>query len=240
MGKANLLKQALGDIAADRALDVATGRGASIRVLKRYLKNYIDIVGVDNYEKAIKAAKPYGKENTWFLQMNAEYLGFREQSFDLVNVSKSLHHFANAPQVLKEMKRVLKHGGRFVISETHRDGQTEAQLTTIYLHHWIARVDSALGLVHNRTLSRQEIVDLVEALELSNLVFYDRNKADSDPMRATTIRRYERYYIGPYLQRAEKTANCEALRQQGEELLRRLYNVGIQSAEPLLVIVGEK
>ena len=66
-------------------------------------------------------------------------------------------------------------------------GQTEAELTSIYLHHWVAEVDSALGRLHDSTLARQEFVDYVASLGLSQVEFYDYTDRDSDPMERARI-----------------------------------------------------
>ena len=234
-----IFRQALGGIAGGRVLDVATGRGDFIGVLKRRLKSYTEIVGIDNYEKAIEAAwNCFDGGNTQITQMDAEYLGFKGQCFDTVSVSKSLHHLANLPQVLREIRRVLRPGGHLVVCDMVRDAQTEAQRTDVYIHHWAADVDTLLGFSHNRTFARQELVNLVEGLGLANIMTYDRINTDSDPMDAEAIRGKEEI-IDRYLQRAQELPNYGVLKRRGEDLRRRLREVGIQS-EPVLVVVGER
>ncbi|NOR83250.1 MAG: methyltransferase domain-containing protein, partial [Ardenticatenales bacterium] len=165
-------------------------------------------------------------------------MGLEDESFDTVSISASLHHLANIPLVLAEMKRVLRLGGRFIIAEMHRDGQTEAQLTVVYLHHWVAEVDSALGRVHNSTLTRQEFVDYVESVGLCNVEFRDSSDTDSDPMDETGIEQLEGL-IDRNIQRAEEVSSYRELKRRGEELRQRLHEVGAQS-EPVLIVIGEK
>jgi hypothetical protein len=120
----------------------------------------------------------------------------------------------------------------------HRDGHTEAQLTAIYLHHWAAEVDSALGVRHNRTLTRQQVVEYVEGLGLYNVTLHDWAETNSDPLDEAIIQRLEGLIDG-LIRRAKGVSNYEALRRQGEELRRRLYAVG-STREPVIVVVGEK
>jgi ubiquinone/menaquinone biosynthesis C-methylase UbiE len=75
--------------------------------------------------------------------MDAERLCFEDDSFDTVAISASLRHLSHIQRVLDEMVRVLKPGGHFIAAEMHRDGQTEAELTSVYLHQWVAQVDTA-------------------------------------------------------------------------------------------------
>lgn len=237
----NVLKQALGHITGGMVLDVATGRGGSIGVLQRNIKSHSVVVGIDNSEANIKQAqKSHGNEDVLFIRMNAEDLALIDHCFDTVCIFNSLHHLVNIRQVLDEMKRVLKPGGKFVISETHRDGETESQLTTVYIHHWIAQIDTALGFVHNKTFTRRKIIDYASGLGLSDLVIHNRVIKDKDPFNEKTIRRYEKYLIEKYLQRAKEALDSQRLVEQGAELRKRLHAVGTQTQEPLVIIVGEK
>jgi ubiquinone/menaquinone biosynthesis C-methylase UbiE len=236
---ADLFKQALGDISGGRVLDVATGEGGFVGLLAKELRHYTAIVGIDLSQSAVETAqRSFEQANIRFVQMDAECLAFRNESFDTVNISASLHHLANVPRVLGEMKRVLKRGGNLILSEMHRDGQGEPQRTAVYIHHWAAEVDTALGTSHNKTFARQQIVDWVEALGWCDIVCYDFGDVNSDPMDKAFIRQVERY-MERFIRRGEGLSSHKALQQRGEELRRRLYHVGVQR-EPVLIIVGTK
>ena len=235
----NIIERAISSVAGGRVLDVATQEGHFVQMLMKNLSSYTQIVGIDVNEQAIKTAQDtLGQDKIQFLVMNAERLGFEDESFDTVSISASFHHLSNIRQVLDEMDRVLKPEGNWIISEMHRDGQTEAELSSIYLHHWVAEVDSALGRLHNRTLARQEFMDYVASLGLSQVEFYDYTDRDSDPMERTRIEQLESL-IARVVQRAEKANTYNELRKRGEELRQRLHEVGAQS-EPVLVVIGKK
>jgi SAM-dependent methyltransferase len=235
----DVFRRALGSISGGRVLDVATQEGGFVTILMENLGSYTEITGIDCDEDAIQAARStFEQENIHFIPMDAEYLDFEDQSFDTVNVSASLHHLANVPRVLAEMRRVLRPGGHFVVSEMHRDAQTEAQLTIVQLHHWAAEIDTALGIPHNRTLARREIVDFVASLDLDKVVYYDFDGADSDPADDETIKRIKNV-IDERIQRTERLPDHEAFKRRGEEIKRRLHEVGVQW-EPVVVIVGMK
>jgi SAM-dependent methyltransferase len=234
----SILKQALGGITGGKVLDVATGEGEFIKTLTRNLKNYVEIIGIDTLEYTKAAGSIFYTENVRFMQMDAERLGFCDEGFDTVSISSSLHHLENIPQCLEEMKRVLKSGGHLIIRETHRDIQAEPQLTDMYIHHWVAEIDSALGYTHNRTFTRQELVDFVKGLGLCNVVFYDISNTDLDPMDEAAIKANVEG-IDRYIQHAAGLPACKTLRQRGEELRQRHHEVGVQW-EPELIVVGEK
>jgi hypothetical protein len=136
------------------------------------------------------------------------------------------------------MMRVLKPNGRFIMAEMHSDGQTAAQLTTVYLHHWIADVDSALGMLHNHTLARQELVDYMENLGLSEITSYEFYDAESDAMEKEVLAGLEEL-IDTTTRRAQGTSFYLELKERGEALRQRLHEVGAQM-EPRLVAVGKK
>ncbi len=177
---ARRIAQKLGAISAGRVLDVATARGGFIDTLIKTLKAYDSFVGIDYYpshesKKDMESAeKRFAGKAVQFLQMNAENLQFEDESFDTVCISHSLHHLASIDKVMAEMKRVLKKGGNFILQELYCDGeQTEAQKVDELVHEWDARIDSLLGITHNKTLTRQEIRDVVHGLQLSEIEIFD-------------------------------------------------------------------
>ena len=148
----DIIEKILSGIDGGRVLDVATQEGHFTQSLMKDLKSYTKIVGIDTNQAAIRSAQStYGWNDVNFLVMDAERLSFEDKVFDTVTISASLHHLTNIPRVLKEMVRVLKPGGHFMIVEMHRDGPTEATLTSVYLHEWVAEVDRTLGILHNQT-----------------------------------------------------------------------------------------
>jgi ubiquinone/menaquinone biosynthesis C-methylase UbiE len=236
---ASIFARALGGISGGRMLDIATAQGGFLEVLRDNLGGCESLIGVDTDMPALEIARDrLGRENVCFLQMDAERLAFQDESLDTVGIGASLHHLADIPQVLAEIGRVLKPGGHFVLGEMHCDGRTAPQLTVVYLHHWIADIDTALGLLHNRTLSRQAFVDYAGSLGLRDLACYELYDADTDPMNGEGIRHFEGL-IEAQTQRAREAPNYEALKRRGEEFHRRLHEVGA-SREPMIVVVGEK
>lgn len=235
----DIFEEVLGRLSGGRVLDLATGEGGFVELLARYLRDYAGIVGADADGPAVEAAgKRFDRGEIAFVQMAGERLGFAEGSFDTVTISASLHHLADIPPVLAEVERVLRPGGHFVLAEMHRDGQTAAQRTVIALHHWIADVASALGMVHNRTLSRQELVSHAQSLGLCDIVCHDTAFPEEDPMEESVIQELEGA-VDRTLQQAGEAPNPERLKRRGESLRERLGRVGAQW-EPVVVIVGRK
>ena len=235
----NIYQEAFGALHGGRVLDVATGNGGFIQVLLDSLGGYTEIVGIDSTERVLASARQtFQRDNIRFAQMNAEQMNFADASFDTVCISNSLHHMANLPQVLAEMKRVLRPAGHFVINEMYRDGQTETQLSHVHLHHWWAAVDTAQGVTHHETFTRQQIADIAGQLGLHAIAFYDYASLEDDPKGADLIKELDGI-IDRSIERTSGAPNEAVLRARGEELRQRVHTVGFHSATAL-VIVGEK
>ncbi len=232
-----ILNRVLSAIHGGRVLDLATGNGDFVRTLAARLAGYDEIIGVDASEDAITTARRMTEQkDVRFLLMDVEHLDFSDNSFDTVAISASLHHLADIPAVMAEVGRVLRPGGNFILAEMHSDGETEAQLTMVLLHHWVAAVDRALGIQHYATLPRAELVGYAKGLGLSQVACHDHLDASSDPMEAQRLARLEEL-IDRTLARATNAAGGAKLAQQGEALREQLRRVGAQR-EPILLLTG--
>jgi SAM-dependent methyltransferase len=235
----DLWKRILGTLSGGSVLDIATAGGGFVNVLIQNLQDYTEIVGIDVSQRAIQEAQgAFEQKDVHFVLMDAECMDFEDARFDTVTIALSLHHLANVPQVLAEAMRVLKPGGRLIVGEMYRGELPEPQLTGIHVHHWRAEIDTALGLTHNPTLTRQQIVDLVQGLGLRDVTFYDYAGLDEDPRHEATIKGVEGY-IDRAIQDAQGLPDYEAFKQRGEALRQQLHDVGVQNS-PVLIAVGEK
>ncbi len=134
------------------------------------------------------------------------------------------------------MERLLRPDGHLLISEMYRDGQNEAQMTHVNLHHWWAEVDRIHGIIHQQTYQRQEIIDLLARLNLENLSFYDLTDLEQDPKDPAILAELETVFER-YIQRAE---GYPELQSRGVELRKRVQEIGFLSASTLLVLGAKK
>ena len=248
------IAETLKSISGGRVLDVATGDGEFVSVLMKVLKNYDSFVGVDISAKDVESArKRLAGKPVGILQMNAEALEFGDGSFDTVCISDSLHHLDKINKVLAEMRRVLKTGGHFILQEMYCDGdQTEAQKTEIHKHHWHAEIDSLLGITHNRTLTRQRIIDIANSLKLEeptilesaslvNCLFCEKRSVCEDPKSDELVSQSIRQ-VQDDLKRLANHANLTQrsyLEERGERLKERIARYGTQEASHFF-ITGRK
>ena len=103
-----------------RVLDVGAGTGAVANFAAKLVGDSGTVVGIDLSEGMLKiaalTAKKLGIANVQFHRTDAENLGLLSESFNSVISMYAIDHFPNAAQALKEMHRVLKPGGRLVVS----------------------------------------------------------------------------------------------------------------------------
>jgi ubiquinone/menaquinone biosynthesis C-methylase UbiE len=101
-----------------RILDVGTGPGnPAIEIASRVGEGGW-VVGIDfapsMIEVAWRRARLAGLNRIEFIEADAEALPFPDESFDAVVSRYGLPHFTDAVQALKEARRVLRPGGRFI------------------------------------------------------------------------------------------------------------------------------
>ncbi|MCD4684666.1 MAG: hypothetical protein K8S97_01855, partial [Anaerolineae bacterium] len=111
--------------------------------------------------------------------------------------------------------------------------------THVTMHHWWANVDAALGITHNETHTRDELITMLNGLGLAELAFLDVNfAADGDPFDpdqlAVLLGR-----IDYYLQRTAELPNYAEFEARAADLRTQLTEVGFRSAT-VLVAIGRK
>jgi SAM-dependent methyltransferase len=253
---AGKIAKRLGSVSGGKVLDVGTGGGEFIDILMKTMKDYDSFVGIDyclsaKSKKEMESAKKrFEGKPVRLLEMNAENVKFEDGSFDTVCISYSLHHLANIDKVLAEMKRVLKKGGNFILQEPYSDGeQTEAQKADEREHDWEARIDSLLGITHNKTLTRQRITDIAKSLKLDKLEIFDSTHPVSclfcerrfeceDPRNQTTFHRSVKD-IDDAIKRIEDYPDSETrnrLREEGLRIKETIAQSGSSPASHLFII----
>ena len=95
-------------------LDVGSGNGQHIRKLQNSAEY---IVGIDQNHKGIASAYAHNRpDNAAYMVSNALALPFKDQTFDLALCICALEHFADDTAAIREINRVLKKDGRFILT----------------------------------------------------------------------------------------------------------------------------
>lgn len=231
------LKEKLSQILTGRILDIGTGRGEFVSILKENLQGYTEIVGIDQTDRAIKYCEEKFKteDNIHFKKMNGEKIDFKNGTFDMVCISNTIHHLKNRDLILNEMKRVLKPNGLFVINEMFRDHQTDEQLSHVKIHHFGAKIDSLLGIYHGSTFTRNQLIDIPKQLRLGDVDMFDYRFVAENSMEKDTID-YLVEVCDKMLERIKEKDEYETLKLEAKEIQTWIKNNGFQGATELMIV----
>ncbi len=76
----------------------------------------LPVTGVDVNEKMMNWAKRHNRLADYRIAADLAKTGLADQSFDLVVMSETLEHIFNLDEVITEVRRILKPGGKFLIT----------------------------------------------------------------------------------------------------------------------------
>src|SRR3954471_19965590 len=101
-----------------RLLDIATGGGHTALAFAPHVR---EVVATDLTPRMLEVAEAFIREqgvgNVTFQVADAEALPFPAADFEIVTTRIAPHHFPNPYQYVREVARVLKPGGVFVLND---------------------------------------------------------------------------------------------------------------------------
>jgi ubiquinone/menaquinone biosynthesis C-methylase UbiE len=119
------------------ALDVATGGGHTALAVAPYVGQ---IVVTDLTPRMLEKAREYilaqGVTNAQFQTADAEQLPFADASFDRVTCRIAPHHFPDVAKAVREIARVLKPGGLFLLIDNIVASDPELDNAANTLERW--------------------------------------------------------------------------------------------------------
>jgi ubiquinone/menaquinone biosynthesis C-methylase UbiE len=86
----------------------------------------VHVVGLDFAESMAvvasqKAREAHAGDRARFVRADSEHLPFADASFDVVTCSNSFHHYPDQQACVRQMRRILRPGGRLMIIDGFRD-----------------------------------------------------------------------------------------------------------------------
>ncbi|HXJ84828.1 MAG TPA: class I SAM-dependent methyltransferase [Candidatus Methylomirabilis sp.] len=112
---------------AGRVLDIATGGGHTALAFARFTPT---VVATDLTLPMLSAARSFilnqGIAGAHFLAADAEALPFRDESFGVVTCRIAAHHFPQLPIAIRQVARVLRRGGSFLVEDIRGHDDPEA------------------------------------------------------------------------------------------------------------------
>jgi ubiquinone/menaquinone biosynthesis C-methylase UbiE len=161
-----------------RILDVGAGRGY-MSLLLAAQNPRATILGIDYSPMQVRAADGLKRQrkidNCRFSRGNAMQMAFEENTFDAVVSVGSIKHWPDGLRGVKEIYRVLKPGGLFVMSETDQEASDKAlgQFVGRFQIWFIGDALLFWGLRHvifGQSYTRQGLESLVYAAGFQNIV----------------------------------------------------------------------
>ncbi|MCG3260798.1 MAG: hypothetical protein H7644_13680, partial [Candidatus Heimdallarchaeota archaeon] len=143
--------------------------------------------------------------------------------------------------------RVVKPQGYLIIQEMYSDlNQTEAQLATLKIHHFGAKIDTMLGEYHRETYTKEEIKEVLGILEIEELEIFDSTRypkclfcEDKDlcdnPMYETLIK-LEIKDLRSSLEKIRDYPEYEHLEKEAKKLEQDLRKYGTTDASILFIL----
>jgi SAM-dependent methyltransferase len=142
---------------AERVLDVATGGGHTALAFAGFTPT---VVATDLTLPMLDAARGFirgkGAANVRFLASDVEALPFRDASFGVVTCRIAAHHFPAILPALREIARVLKPGGAFLLQDIL--GRDDRELAA-----FILEVEKRRDPSHVRSLPQREWAAFLKA-----------------------------------------------------------------------------
>ncbi len=106
-------------------LDIGAGTGTWVAMVAGSPLPTRRVVGLDYARQMCDVAQGKAREvgADWprFINADSEHLPFSDASFDAVTCSNSFHHYPHQAATVREMRRILRPGGRLLLIDGFRD-----------------------------------------------------------------------------------------------------------------------
>ena len=133
--------------AGDRVLDLATGTGDLL--LEELSAGAVRSVGVDLSFGMLRLVRPKLSNAAYrdarVCQGDAERLPFGDSHFDGASIAFGIRNVLDRAQGVREMRRVVKPGGRVAVLEFHETTGVIGALFRVYLNHVVPRIGALVS-----------------------------------------------------------------------------------------------
>jgi ubiquinone/menaquinone biosynthesis C-methylase UbiE len=125
------LREMLAPVPGERILEVGPGTGYYSLPVARWIApgGQLDALDLQQsmLDELMRRANPAGLANIVSTQGDAQALPYADESFDAAFLVATLGEIPDRDQALRELRRVLKSGGRLIVGE----GQPDPHMVTI-------------------------------------------------------------------------------------------------------------
>ncbi len=152
-------------------VDLGSGRGADVIRMADIagLKGFAYGVDVSDgmLEKAKATAKKFGVTNVSFVKSELEEIGLDDDIADVITSNCTINHAADKRKVWSEIYRIMKNGGRFVVSDIYSTKEVPEE----YRNDPQAVAECWAGAV-----TREEYFNTVRAAGFTDIQIIDESK----------------------------------------------------------------
>jgi len=139
-------------------LDIGSGTGTWLAMVAGSPLPSRRVVGLDYSWKMCRVAHDKGREieqgGPRFVNADSEHLPFADGSFDVLTCSHSFHHYPHQAAVVREMRRLLRPGGRLLLIDGFRDNVIGWTLYDVFITRGESTPTSRVHHVDWRTMRR--------------------------------------------------------------------------------------
>lgn len=194
-----VLKDWLKVHSASIVLDIATGGG---HVVKSLAPHVAQVIATDLTYQMLETAKRHldtSASNILYVIADAESLPFLANTFDAVTCRIAPHHFPNPNVFVKEVARVLRPGGKFILIDNVAPKDKE-------LDYFVNKLEKLRDDSHVRSYSVKEWTTWFEQADLSLMKSEHRKKTFNYPdwVRRTTTSEEQIKIVDTHLLSASK------------------------------------
>ena len=231
------LKKHLDKFNNPRILDAATGQGTFMAMIASVYADFVEMIGIDTSDRAVEAVnKNFKDPRIKVLKMDVDNMTFNDGYFDVSCLSNSMHHMADIGHTISEMARVTKTGGILVFNEMKSDNEDEKQMTHTHMHHFWAEIDRMNGIIHNETMTGDEILNTLKTNPEINLIDSWELEYIEDQEMTDEAYAWLKNTIDVYIKRADGKPGYEDIVKKADGLKKRLDETGFRSATQIITI----
>lgn len=161
----------MGIMPGEEILDLGCGRGEETLETARLVGPSGAAMGLDlttaMVEKARQNALAEGIQNAGFVQGDIEFLPFKDRCFDGVTSNCVINHAKDKARVYREINRVLREGGRFVVSDA---------VTKVPLPREIKDDPDAWAQCFGGAVAEGEYLDAIRSAGFGDIVILNRRE----------------------------------------------------------------
>lgn len=220
-----------------KILDVGTGRGNFIQLIKMLSNNFQEIIGTDLDDRLLQSNRESFKDDLRIKFVNDNILETKlsEGYFDIICLSNTVHHLEDLTDTYRGMSKLLNKDGIIIINEMIADNLNPAQISHKLLHHFAAKVDREIGRVHDETYNRDDLIGKITDLAKEKVVdvwdmIFEDDSIDYD------FNPYENL-LDHLVKIVANKENANDFKEEADEIKEYIKSNGFKSATQVVIII---